>query len=77
MPGKLKLDASELHVEQFHPLSNAAASPRGTVQGQELSLASCVSCPCGDTNPGGGDTNACASFQNTSCHYCLDEPIGP
>lgn len=74
---KLKLKVEELTVEQFQLLPDSAATPRGTVQGLQLSLGSCISCPCGDTDNGGGDTVGCASFYNSECIYCVDEPLGP
>lgn len=73
---KLKLQVEELRVEQFQLEPDAATISRGTVQGRQLSLASCISCPCGDTDNGGGDTVGCASFYNSQCYYCVDEPLG-
>ena len=74
---KLKLKVEELTVEQFHVVPDVAATLRGTVQGQQLSLGGCISSPCGTTDNGGGDTASCASFCNSGCYYCVDEPIGP
>lgn len=75
---KLRLNVEELCVEQFQTLSGAAVG-RGTVQGRQVSLASCVSCPCasGNCGGGGGGTETYPSFNNSDCIYCLDEPIGP
>lgn len=74
---KLKLKVEELTVEQFQLVPNDAATLRGTVQGLQLSLGGCISSPCGTTDNGGGDTVGCASFYNSACYYCVDEPIGP
>ena len=72
---KLKLNVEELHVVQFRVLPDAEATPRGTVQGQQVSFMSCVSCPCASPACGGTDTSAYPSFVNSECHYCLPEPI--
>ena len=75
---KLKLKIEELAVEQFQLVPDAATFSRGTVQGQQdRSLGGCISAPCGTTENGGGDTVGCASFYNSQCIYCVDEPIGP
>ena len=71
---KLRLNIEELRVDQFQTLPGVSAS-RGTVQGLQLSLASCVSCPCASGECGGSESYP--SFNNSDCVICLDEPIGP
>ena len=75
---KLRLNVEELRIEQFQTLPDVAVS-RGTVQGLQVSLASCVSCPCasGACGGSGGGGETYPSFNNSDCIYCLDEPIGP
>lgn len=74
---KLKLKVEELTVEQFQLVPDVTTTPRGTVQGLQVSLGGCISSPCGTTENGGGDTAGCVSFYNSGCYYCFDEPIGP
>lgn len=71
---KLKLIVEELRVEQFRLQPDVAATG-GTVRGLEHSYMSCVSCPCGETDNGGGDSYGCASNgASEPCYYCFPMP---